>query len=80
MHAALYGWPGLHNLFCMRAKTRLLVQITGLGQGEDFSGRLRLWFLQLLVPAECVLWRFSSHSEHSNLLLAADLLTGYDSS
>jgi hypothetical protein len=44
-----------------------------------FSGRLRLWFLLLLVPAECLLWRFSSHSEHSSLLLAADLVTDYDS-
>jgi len=33
----------------------------------------------MLVPAECLLWRFPSHSEHSSLLLAADLLKDYDS-
>jgi hypothetical protein len=34
--------------------------------------------LTVAGTAECLLWRFSSHPEHSSLLLARNLITGYD--
>jgi hypothetical protein len=67
------------QLIFVRAKTRRRRLLIAIGPGKRFSGRLRLWFLLMLVPAECLLWRFPSHSEHSSLLLAADLLKDYDS-
>jgi hypothetical protein len=67
------------QLIFLRAKTRRQRRlITRWTRGKVLTS-LRLWFLLMLVPAEWVLWRFSSHSEHSSLLLAADLVTDYDS-
>lgn len=34
--------------------------------------------LTVAGTAECLLWRFSSHPEHSSLLLAPTLIRGYD--
>jgi hypothetical protein len=68
-----------HTTYLYGAKTQMMMMKLPCGRGKAFSGGL-LWLLQLLVPAKRLLWRFSSHSDHSSLLLAADLITDYDPS
>lgn len=77
MHAALSGWPRPRNLFAWRSRTRLVLLLITLWRWGNVLTEATALVLLLLVPAEWLLWRFSSHSEHSSLLLAADFITDY---
>jgi len=80
MHEAFSGWPRPRNFFSLcfliyASKTPF--GITVFEQAKILTKAAAL-ILTVAGIAECLLWRFSSHPEHSSLLLARNLITGYD--